>query len=300
MGHLSPCMALQRPFSASNYDFSGCLASLCIKHINLCSVTGIDLPHPCSKHSAGHCDLAQKDLDKTQRRAPVHSSAHMVCLSPSNDTKFFKVVFSYFWLCWGLQCCVGLPLAAASRGCSATAMPGLIFQWPLSFRPADSECEGCRGCGTWAELLRCLWALPRSRAEPLSPAFAPGFFTTEPSGSLKQSTWLLKTRHVPSLLCKEVACETKLFLQDGSKSSYATSRIFSRRERKALSPPLFCFRECQPRNGSSILPLIHLGVAEKLSGTALQDQHWAACPQVSMGDRGALLFAVIMWGLGLL
>ena len=46
--------------------------------------------------------------------------------------------------------------------------------------------------------------------------------------------------------------------------------------------------------------LCHPWVTEKLSGTALQDQHWATCLQIWMGDRGTLLFAVIMWGLRLL
>ena len=41
-------------------------------------------------------------------------------------------------------------------------------------------------------------------------------------------------------------------------------------------------------------------MTEKLSGTALQDHHWATCLHIWMGDRGTLLFAVIMWGLWLL
>ena len=36
--------------------------------------------------------------------------------------------------------------------------------------------------GAWAKLLCCMWDLPRSGTEPVSPALAGGFFTTEPPG----------------------------------------------------------------------------------------------------------------------
>ena len=38
------------------------------------------------------------------------------------------------------------------------------------------------GCGTRAQLLRGMWNLPGSGFEPVSPALASGFFTTEPPG----------------------------------------------------------------------------------------------------------------------
>ena len=37
-------------------------------------------------------------------------------------------------------------------------------------------------CGTWAYLLCGVWDLPRSGVEPIFPALAGGFFTTEPPG----------------------------------------------------------------------------------------------------------------------
>ena len=42
-------------------------------------------------------------------------------------------------------------------------------------------------CGTQAYLLRDLWDLPRSGIEPMSPALADGFFTTEPAGKPPES-----------------------------------------------------------------------------------------------------------------
>ena len=38
------------------------------------------------------------------------------------------------------------------------------------------------GCGTWAQLLCSMWNLPGSGIEPVFPALADGFFTTEPPG----------------------------------------------------------------------------------------------------------------------
>ena len=38
------------------------------------------------------------------------------------------------------------------------------------------------GCGTWALPHHGMWGLPRSGMEPMSPALAGGFFTTEPQG----------------------------------------------------------------------------------------------------------------------
>ena len=48
-----------------------------------------------------------------------------------------------------------------------------------------SSCLGCTGfssCGSWDELLSCMWALPGSGMGPMSPALAGRFFTTEAPG----------------------------------------------------------------------------------------------------------------------
>ena len=42
-------------------------------------------------------------------------------------------------------------------------------------------------CGARAQLLHCMWALPASGIEPVSPASTGGFFTTEPPGKLSSS-----------------------------------------------------------------------------------------------------------------
>ena len=49
-----------------------------------------------------------------------------------------------------------------------------------------------RSCAAWAQLLHGVWALLGSGIEPLSPALAEGFFTTEPPG--KPTFTLIITR----------------------------------------------------------------------------------------------------------
>ena len=51
-------------------------------------------------------------------------------------------------------------------------------------------------CGAWASLLHGTWDLPGSGIEPVSPALAGGFFTTEPPG--KPLSHLLVAPGTPS------------------------------------------------------------------------------------------------------
>ena len=48
--------------------------------------------------------------------------------------------------------------------------------------------HGLSTCGAWAQPLCDMWNLPRSGIEPMSPALAGRFFTTEPSGK-SQGDW---------------------------------------------------------------------------------------------------------------
>ena len=43
--------------------------------------------------------------------------------------------------------------------------------------------HGLNSCGSWALLVPSMWVLSRSGIEPISPARARGFFTTEPPGT---------------------------------------------------------------------------------------------------------------------
>ena len=56
--------------------------------------------------------------------------------------------------------------------------------------PLSSCSAQASHCGLQASVLHSTWGLPRSRIEPVSPALAGGFFTTEPPGKPLKETVL--------------------------------------------------------------------------------------------------------------
>ena len=87
-----------------------------------------------------------------------------------------------FWGTPGLRCCVGFSLAAGSGGHARVVVCGLL----IVMAPLVAECQ------LWStgrvvvthrpELLRSRWDPPRPGIEPVSPALAGWFLTTEPPG----------------------------------------------------------------------------------------------------------------------
>ena len=73
------------------------------------------------------------------------------------------------------------PLFIAVRG-PLTVAASLVAEHRLQMRRLSS-------CGSWAQLLRCIWDPPRPGLEPVSPALAGRFSTTAPPG--KPSSFLL-------------------------------------------------------------------------------------------------------------
>ena len=63
-------------------------------------------------------------------------------------------------------------------------------------------------CGTQAELLHGMWDLSESGVEPVSPALARGFFTTEPPGkpSLMLKTDLILTGSTQCIILNTLEC----------------------------------------------------------------------------------------------
>ena len=102
---------------------------------------------------------------------------------------FFKILFIYFWLCWVLVSVRGLSPVAASGGhsssrCgdhSSSRCVGLSLSRPL-VAGHRLQTHRLSNCGSWAQLLRSMWDLPRPGLEPVSPALAGGFSTTAPAG----------------------------------------------------------------------------------------------------------------------
>ena len=103
---------------------------------------------------------------------------------------------NYYFLifgCAGSSLLHGLPLAAESGGCSLVV--GLCFSspWLLLLQSRGSWCPASAvvaprlestGSAIMEHGFNCLgmWNLPRLGIEPVSPALAGGFFTTEPTG----------------------------------------------------------------------------------------------------------------------
>ena len=66
------------------------------------------------------------------------------------------------------------PLFITVRG-PLTIVASLVAEHRLQTRRLSS-------CGSWAQLLRSMWDLPRPGLEPVSPALAGRFSTTVPPG----------------------------------------------------------------------------------------------------------------------
>ena len=105
---------------------------------------------------------------------------------------FFKVIlFIYLLTVLGLCCCVGFSLAAQNRSCS-------------SCREWASQCGASFYCGAQALLLRGMWDLLGPGIEPMSPALASRFFTTEPLGK-PLLMFILNTWEFPD--CSVLGCQ---------------------------------------------------------------------------------------------
>ena len=59
---------------------------------------------------------------------------------------------------------------------------GFSLRWLLLLRGTGSGACGLSNWGKWAKLLLGMWDLPGPGTEPVSPASAGGFLTTEPPG----------------------------------------------------------------------------------------------------------------------
>ena len=110
------------------------------------------------------------------------SSGESLLYNLLNILNFFFNNFIYlFWSVLGLHCCTGFSLVVASRCYSlATVRMLLIEMASLLMEHRLLGCTGFSSCDTPAQLLRGMQDLLGSGIEPVSPALAAGFFTTEP------------------------------------------------------------------------------------------------------------------------
>ena len=94
----------------------------------------------------------------------------------TRDSTLFKVYFWLFWVVVAVQTFLWLGRAGRHAGCWAQALTAVA--------PLAAE-RGLWGSAVRARasLLRCMWGLPGPGLEPVSPALAGGFPTTEHHGA---------------------------------------------------------------------------------------------------------------------
>ena len=105
--------------------------------------------------------------------------------------RFICLVLVVLGLCW----CMGFPLVMASGDCSIVRVCGFLIVVACcgartlgssgSVEPNSQALEHrLSSCGTWVWLLWDMWGSPGPGIEPVSPALAVGFSTTESPGKL--------------------------------------------------------------------------------------------------------------------
>ena len=113
---------------------------------------------------------------------------------------FLRYIYFSFWLWWVFVVARGLSLVAVGRGylhCSVWASHCIGFSCGAQALGTWTSVGAMRGlsscgswalerrlssCAAWAQLLCGMWDHPRLGMEPMFPAWAGGFFTTEPPG----------------------------------------------------------------------------------------------------------------------
>ena len=110
---------------------------------------------------------------------------------------FFKHLFIYLRLCWVFVSVRRLSLVVAKRGPLFIAMRGPLIIAASLVAEHRLQTRRLSNCGSWAQLLRGMWDLPRPGLEPLSPALAGRFSTTAPPGKLLSVS--LKFKYIPTI-----------------------------------------------------------------------------------------------------
>ena len=145
-------------------------------------------------------------------------------LCPAFPLVFFKLVdllsfssFHLFLAVLDLHCCMGFSLVMVNGGYSLAVVNEVLMWWLLLLWSPGSRWAGFSSCqswalehrlnsyGTWAQLLHGMWDLPTLGIEPMSPASAGRFFTTEPP----EKPCGLSLHLVYSFLCCAKAFEFK-------------------------------------------------------------------------------------------
>ena len=117
-------------------------------------------------------------------------------LSPSFF--FFFLIYLFFYLFMavlGLHFCARASSSCGKRGPLLIAVCGPLTIAASLVAEHRLQTRRLSNCGSWAQLLRGMWDLPRPGLEPMSPALAGRLSTTAPPGKpcfplLPASCWL--------------------------------------------------------------------------------------------------------------
>ena len=94
-----------------------------------------------------------------------------------------KYLFIYlFMVVLGLRFCARAFSSCGKRGPLFIAVRGPLTVAASLVAEHRLQTRRLSNCGSWAQLLRSMWDLPRPGLEPVSPALAGRFSTTAPPG----------------------------------------------------------------------------------------------------------------------
>ena len=122
------------------------------------------------------------------QKSPFSSLFHSNSISLHTSLTFLLTIIYYSWLCWVFIATHSLSLITVSGGFSSWLQ--CTGSHPMAFSCCGAQAlegTGSSRCGMLAQLLCCLWNLPRLGIKPMFPALK----------------WILihcTTREVPSLI----------------------------------------------------------------------------------------------------
>ena len=130
----------------------------------------------------------------SRRPLEEEMATHSSILPERNPTGWQRVghdwaPLSVFWLHWAFSAKHGHSLVEVSG-----SYAGFSLRWLFTLQSTGSRRVGCSSgacwlsrCGTCGLLPRGMWALPGPGIDPMAPALAGRFLTTEPPGKLYHS-----------------------------------------------------------------------------------------------------------------
>ena len=96
----------------------------------------------------------------------------------------------------GLRFCAGAFSSCGKWGSLFIVLRGLLTVVASLVAEHRLQTRRLSSCGSWAQLLRGMWDLPRPGLEPVSPALAGGFSSTAPPGKPSIVLLIIKYKYI--------------------------------------------------------------------------------------------------------